>query len=182
MHLLLQPKLEHLQPVHLARTATVHLWLQPKLVLLQPEHLARSVTVHLWLQPNLVRWLKYFRLEIPPPGRWCRTSLPSRPLPCGELSYEQIVLTGDLAGRPCSRRHGHTRTHPCKGDGSHAVGSSGSVMRSLSLGRWALVASTLMRTRTLSKAGVRVKVGLGLGLGLGPGSVVSGIGGGLGLG
>ena len=54
--------------------------------------------------------------------------------------------------------------------GSHAVGSSGSVMRSLSLGRCALVASTLMRTRTLLKARVRVNVGAGLGLGLGLGS------------
>ena len=47
-------------------------------------------------------------------------------------------------------------------------------MRSLSLGRWALVASTLMRTRTLSKAGVRVKVGLGLGLGWAQGQCLAG--------
>ena len=44
----------------------------------------------------------------------------------------------------------------CKGDGAHAVGSRGSVMRSLSLGRWALVASTLMRTRTCSQGGGEV--------------------------
>ena len=35
--------------------------------------------------------------------------------------------------------------------GSQAVGSTGFVMRSLSFGRCALVASTLMRTLTLSK-------------------------------